>query len=204
MQVSVKHLAVQQQATLFRVQSGVVDHMRHTLPHVWRSFASAACHLLWNDPKVGVPEQCPHTDSPPDCVRRCLEHQGYSVLVALERCRLVVWPGAMVSQTVGRRRNASPMTIKLAPGSWVVFRDDLLHAGAAYGQGELACRLHFASARKQCSSGGVEAQPSDGFTVWTAAALRRIGVRWSRGVHRCNATDRMVRARTRVCVWLCL
>ncbi len=178
MQVPLLHLTQSQKATIQSVQSAICDTMEHKLPHVLRQFSPNTCHLLWNAPSVHVPEQCPHTDAPPDCTDRCVAHQGYSVLVALQSCRLVVWRGVIVSRTAERTRVASSTTLCLERGSWVIFRDDLLHAGAAYVRGDIACRLHFASARKPCTScAGTAASIDDGFTVWTAAGLRRIGVR---------------------------
>lgn len=178
MQVRVACLPAAVQMRVRQVQDRVLANMRAALPHVSRGFCISESHLLWNDSQASLPEQCVHSDAPPDCVLRCLAHQGYSVLVALHSCRLVVWPGAVVSRDdTAPALFVSPTTVTLHPLSWIVFRADLLHAGAGYPHGEPALRLHFSSRQRGCRFAGPATNRGDGFTLWTRPALRRLGVR---------------------------
>lgn len=177
MQVQLQHMPAKERAALLDVQANVLAEVLVHLPHVHRGFAVCESNVLWNDPSVELPRQSCHTDAGPDDTGRCIAHQGYSILVALHACRFVVWPRMIVSRRDGDFVQSASKVLTLTAGSWVVFRDDVLHAGASYGRNTPAFRLHFASQRQACAFNcwAVPAMDS-GFTMWTRAALHRIGI----------------------------
>lgn len=94
---------------------------------------------------AGCAEQAPHCDHEPDARQAALPpgEQPLGVLTALEPggARLRVWPGSFRLHTDrGGGGAIAPRDVELRQGDVLLFRGDLVHAGAAYAERNL--RLH--------------------------------------------------------------
>lgn len=88
----------------------------------------------------GCQRQHPHCDYNPDVVRHLRdEHMPLAAVVGVEPgTRLIVWPGCIRGRVPGEGDEGT--TVAIEPGTALLFRGDLVHAGAAYEHAN--ARLH--------------------------------------------------------------
>jgi hypothetical protein len=132
------------------------EYMIDFMDNLNQTMISLFPHLKPNDwvvleSKPGCKAQAAHTDYPPNPNRTIdRNHIPINVLVALEpNTRLNVWPNShdlIIKECVGNITDCNDLSpiimkvIKMNPRDIILFRGDLVHAGAAYEQSN--CRMH--------------------------------------------------------------
>lgn len=142
----------------------LIQSVGQTAAKIVPTHTATAWRVLFSD--AGCDEQSPHADfRPTDKLRRCRDQDfPLSMLIALmPETKLAVWPSSVGWMRDGQQFpiRAKKEVLNLEPGDVLVFRGDLVHAGAAYAKGNfrLFCFLQ-SGGRNETMHLKVETQPN--------------------------------------------
>ena len=98
--------------------------------------------------KAGCEEQPAHTDYAPQAGLSDDQMPLALLLAVMPNTRLHVWPRSirLTADSSGTVEPIAKQTIELEPGDAVLFRGDLVHAGAAYGEDNIRMHCYLPSA----------------------------------------------------------